>query len=546
MKNMKKTKLLALCIALITASGAIGGCGGNKEVSDINVDSSNMDEKMEITWLSLPYNPSAQEGTYPETVLEERFNVDIKPLFLDNTNYNDKKTMMIASGQKIDLIYELDPSNVKQDASQGLLMELPYDVIKKYAPTVYKIICDEAPKAWLYSRVDDANYGIPNLNYSNDRCRNGVWRVDWLRNVGIDKIPETLDEMHDALYKFVYNDPDGNGQKDTYGMSSDITNWHTMFTDIFGAYGVLPFDWMGEGENVEYGGFKEGTYEALQLLQDWYKEGLIDPDFITDNVFSTGKDKFQNGIVGFINQNGGYWAPDDTNSLPAVMKQIDPNAEISNALPVKGPNGDSGTFCWGAPNHIVSFGADLANEPEKLVRILTILETLVTDEELTKTVKLGEQGKHWDFKNAELGFDGGVKFLSPYDDSSQQKNECLTSEFSSPSFFVPVSLSYDTAMKYMERERKEVLDKYSPKELGMSDAFMKPDTLPSASEYFVDLRTKQINLMVSVIKGDKTVDDYKNEFAEIWSQGGGDTLLEEAKTMGSQIDQMYSELGLSE
>lgn len=543
---MKKTKLLALCIALITASGAIGGCGGNKEVSDINVDSSNMDEKMEITWLSLPYNPSAQEGTYPETVLEERFNVDIKPLFLDNTNYNDKKTMMIASGQKIDLIYELDPSNVKQDASQGLLMELPYDVIKKYAPTVYKIICDEAPKAWLYSRVDDANYGIPNLNYSNDRCRNGVWRVDWLRNVGIDKIPETLDEMHDALYKFVYNDPDGNGQKDTYGMSSDITNWHTMFTDIFGAYGVLPFDWMGEGENVEYGGFKEGTYEALQLLQDWYKEGLIDPDFITDNVFSTGKDKFQNGIVGFINQNGGYWAPDDTNSLPAVMKQIDPNAEISNALPVKGPNGDSGTFCWGAPNHIVSFGADLANEPEKLVRILTILETLVTDEELTKTVKLGEQGKHWDFKNAELGFDGGVKFLSPYDDSSQQKNECLTSEFSSPSFFVPVSLSYDTAMKYMERERKEVLDKYSPKELGMSDAFMKPDTLPSASEYFVDLRTKQINLMVSVIKGDKTVDDYKNEFAQIWSQGGGDTLLEEAKTMGSQIDQMYSELGLSE
>ena len=543
---MKKTKLLALCIALITASGAIGGCGGNKEVSDINVDSSNMDEKMEITWLSLPYNPSAQEGTYPETVLEERFNVDIKPLFLDNTNYNDKKTMMIASGQKIDLIYELDPSNVKQDASQGLLMELPYDLIKKYAPTVYKIVCEEAPKAWLYSRVDDANYGIPNLNYSNDRCRNGVWRVDWLRNVGIDKIPETLDEMHDALYKFVYNDPDGNGQKDTYGMSSDITNWHTMFTDIFGAYGVLPFDWMGEGENVEYGGFKEGTYEALQLLQDWYKEGLIDPDFITDNVFSTGKDKFQNGIVGFINQNGGYWAPDDTNSLPAVMKQIDPNAEISNALPVKGPNGDSGTFCWGAPNHIVSFGADLANEPEKLVRILTILETLVTDEELTKTVKLGEQGKHWDFKNAELGFDGGVKFLSPYDDSSQQKNECLTSEFSSPSFFVPVSLSYDTAMKYMERERKEVLDKYSPKELGMSDAFMKPDTLPSASEYFVDLRTKQINLMVSVIKGDKTVDDYKNEFAEIWSQGGGDTLLEEAKTMGSQIDQMYSELGLSE
>ena len=544
---MKKfRKIIAFTAALMLAVSALSGCGSSDtETADINMDANDMNEKLEISWMGLPYNPSTQEGTYPETVLEGKFNVDIKPMFLDTTNYNDKKTMMIAGGEEVDLIYELDPANVKQDAEQGLLMEIPYDLIQKYAPTVYSIICEEAPEAWLYSRVDDKNYGIPNLNYANARCRSGVWRVDWLRNVGIDKIPETIDEMHDALYKFRHNDPDGNGKQDTYGMSSDITNWHTMFTDIFGAYGVLPFDWMGEGESVEYGGFKEGTYQALETLQQWYSEGIIDPDFITDNIFSTGKDKFQNGIVGFMNQNGGYWDPDDSNSLVNVMKQINPDSEIANSLPVVGPDGQSGTFVWGAPNHIVSFGAQLEDQPEKVVRLLTMFESMVTDEDLIQNLKLGEQGKHWQFKNESEGFGGGVEFISPYNDSSQQKNECLVSEFGSPSFFAPVSVSYDTAMKFTETDKKEVLDKYCPIELGMSDAFMKPDTLPSASEYFADLRTKQINLMVEVIKGEKTVDDYKTEFAEIWSSGGGETLEAEAKEMGTLINQIYEETGVS-
>ncbi len=544
-KNMKDIKrIIAFVSTISVCMTALAGCGGSK-LADIDVDAGNMEAKLEISWMGLPYNPSAHEGTYPETVLEEKFNVNIKPVFLDNTNYNDKKTMMLAGGDEFDLIYELDPANVKQDAEQGLIMELPYDLIKKYAPTVYQIICEQSPEAWLYSRVDGANYGIPNLNYNNARPRSGVWRVDWLRNVGIGKEPENIDEMHDALYKFANNDPDGNGKNDTYGMSGDITNWHTMFTDIFGAYGVLPFDWMNVNGEVVYGGFQDGTYDALQTLQNWYKEGIIDPDFVTDNIFSTGKDKFKNGLVGFMNQNGGYWDPADPNSLPNIMKQINPKAEIGNSLPVSGPDGKAGTFCWGSPSHVVAFGANLADQPEKLVRLLTIFEGLVTNEELVTKVKLGEQGKHWDYKDVSTGFGGGIKFLSPYDDSSQQKNECLTSEFASASFFVPVSLKYAQAMKYTETNKKDTLDQYCPLALGLSDVFMKPDTLPSAADYFADLRTKQINLMVQVIQGKKSVDDYKTEFQALWQNGGGTVLEKEAKDMGNSITQIFDEVGVA-
>lgn len=44
-------------------------------------------------------------------------------------------------------------------------------------------------------------------------------RQDWLENLGLE-MPTSLDELYDVLYAFTYNDPDGNGVDDTYGITS--------------------------------------------------------------------------------------------------------------------------------------------------------------------------------------------------------------------------------------------------------------------------------------------------------------------------------------
>jgi len=41
---------------------------------------------------------------------------------------------------------------------------------------------------------------------------------DWLEAVGME-MPATIEELHDVLYAFTYNDPDQNGKNDTYGFS---------------------------------------------------------------------------------------------------------------------------------------------------------------------------------------------------------------------------------------------------------------------------------------------------------------------------------------
>lgn len=77
---MKKKKILALALALWLAI-PIAGCGKDEEAQGNS-------DKMTIEWLGVPYFASSEEGTYPETVIEEKFNVDIKPIFMDEEAYN--------------------------------------------------------------------------------------------------------------------------------------------------------------------------------------------------------------------------------------------------------------------------------------------------------------------------------------------------------------------------------------------------------------------------------------------------------------------------
>ncbi len=69
-----------------------------------------------MAWLS--QKPRELEGTIPEKAIEEKFNVEIQPLFYEENKYQDKKVMLMAGGEIPDLIYELDPLHVFNDVDQ--------------------------------------------------------------------------------------------------------------------------------------------------------------------------------------------------------------------------------------------------------------------------------------------------------------------------------------------------------------------------------------------------------------------------------------------
>ena len=103
---MKIKKVIAVTIVTLFAVSLTTAC--TKDSKKMN-SSNNQKDKMTITWMGPPYSPSAKEGTFPEKLLEEKFNIDIKPIFLDNQAYQTKKPIMLASNEIPDIIYEFDP-----------------------------------------------------------------------------------------------------------------------------------------------------------------------------------------------------------------------------------------------------------------------------------------------------------------------------------------------------------------------------------------------------------------------------------------------------
>lgn len=537
MKKFLK-KAVSITVASILMMSIISGCAKKKTEVDEN-------GRMTITWLGIPWGSAMeQDKMYAKKIIEDKFNVNLEIINYDTEQYENKKPLLLSGDNVPDIIYDMDPSQLQADVKQGFLLEIPYEMLLEKCPDIVAEINEQVPELWLYSYAEGKNWGIPNIGYSGSDNKVGIWRTDWLKNVGIEKIPETIEEMHDALYKFTHNDPDGNGIKDTYGMSGDMNAWYMLFSEIFCAYGAMPFSWIEKDGKIVYGGLENEVKDVLKILSDWYAEGIIDPDFITDKFNTTGLDKLKNGKIGYINQGGSYATTRDTEtSVLGIAKQINPNAELECAPPVAGPDGQRGTFAWGKGGHINAFGRHLKDEPEKLNKILEIFEYISTNQDFAQQLRMGERGVHYEFIDESKGYRGGVKALSPYDDQKEANKYGITTSVGGFSFFSPISVKREKIDELKSDEVKLFEERCIIEGLGKTDVFLKPDVVPSAVTYLNDLRSKQLIYISDIIRGKKTVEQY-DEFIKDWNMQGGKTMEEDANKLFDELENIYSKVNI--
>lgn len=533
---MKMKRILSASIAGIMAIGLLAGCNGGNTTSN-SEQFQDSEEKLTLKWLGNPTNAGASEGSVPETTLEERFNVEIEPLFYENNKFNDKKTMLMAGGEIPDLIYELDPINVVNDVDQDFIVEVPYETVKEYAPTYYAYLSEYAPGAWMYSRYEDKNWGVPNYDHGFMQNYQAYYRGDWLDKFGLE-VPKTIDEMYTALYKMSNEDPDGNGKKDTYGISANDGTYQHYFSEIFGAYGVMPFDWQeADDGSIVYGGVTDKCKEVLQMLANWYSEGIVHPDFMVGNPDG---DKFGSGQLGYMVLKA-YFDPADTSTSPYIVKENTGGYMVAGFLP-EGPDGDHGKRAWGRPAHVVSFG-NTEGHGVKVPRMLKIMEGIHTDADLWKTLKIGNEGEQWEALPADSTAEYGFKMIGDYTSNGARTNG-LHVKMEAPSMFVPVGTTYENYLATKTDAWRAWADEYVDESYCITDYFYKPDIVPSSADYLIDLRTKQMALMSEIITGVKSIDDYA-EFVSQWENGGGKIMTEEANELKDEMKEVYKEIGIN-
>lgn len=150
---------------------------------------------------------------------------------------------------------------------------------------------------FTYAIRDGKMYGIPKVTDDCDRAT--VWaRADWIANLNArdnsgKKIfdtenglrfhatgPKSLEEYWAMAEAFALEDPDGNGKKDTYGISIGKGLDKTSLP-IYNAYGAYPTSFV-ENEDGTWSclGLSENMKKVLEKLADCVARGIIDSDYI--------------------------------------------------------------------------------------------------------------------------------------------------------------------------------------------------------------------------------------------------------------------------
>ena len=300
---MKAKKVTGLLLAFVMAF-SMTACGNSTSTSADSAESSgsgeeaaqdqaDSSERVPIRWLTTG-DTAAEVIEDGDRIIEEinnRLGIDLTVEIVPEGN-TEKVNVAMASGDFPDIVTgAYGTSATQQWIDDGMVISL-------------NDYMDSSPDitAWLedyeWSAQDGNYYGLPFITQYETANSLVIMRQDWLDNLGLS-YPETLDEMKEVLNAFTFNDPDGNGQDDTYGISFALAD-RVKLEPIMFAFGLFWDDGIPD---------RDGTYKMYQKmsgyipyitwLRDRYAEGVIDPEFIT-NKTSTHTEKFQAGTAGMI------------------------------------------------------------------------------------------------------------------------------------------------------------------------------------------------------------------------------------------------------
>lgn len=520
---IKYRKATGAIVAAAVAASLIAGCSSNSGSNDTNASpSSNANanpspsatektaEPIEITWGIHFQAAGVVENTKVQKWLEEKFNVVIKPVKVTDAS--------IASGEVPDIFMLGDPANVAAYQNQGVLSSIDPAMLKEKMPE-YSADIEKNAKLFQTVTFGEELWAIPMFIDLKPYDLAMLWRKDWLDNVGIAKAPETLEEFEKAVYAFAQDDPDQNGKKDTYGLTGTATStWSSGFYSIFGAFGVEPTMWHEKNGEIVNGSVAPETKEALAKLRQWFADGVIDPEFITDTQDSYRK-KLYNGRIGVIEEQIAKGAL-PTSGTVTEMKSLNPDSELVFARNPVGPGGD-GSWDWGVKSNFVVFGSKVKDQPEKLEKLFEILRAQSSDEETINMTTLGEKGVHWDFTEAGAT-SGATKFLPGYEKQEERDQDGVRL----------FSLGNITTQAYREKysnpELNEAIKTYSSAP-NLTDALLF-SALPSDGKYKADLTSLMQKYFAQIISGELPLDDF-DKFVTEWMARGGEELTKEANEM---------------
>lgn len=324
-----KKKLVSLMLCLVLVLSTLGACskpakdtGGDSSITSAPTDNSAavtttvedewtwpLSEKKELNiWIAWQNdyleNPSELKAVQK---MEELTNVHVNWTVVNGTEAAEKFSLMISSGEYPDIIRGAEAyysGGLVKMVNDGVSIDLT-DSVEKYMPN-YTALRNSSEKLKKDTVTDDgktvAIYTIASKTgeVSGERIWGGLGiRQDWLDETGL-AMPETIDDWHNVLTAIKANHPECEAPLMIGSTGVDA------FGSFISAFGVLK-EFCNVNGTVKYGPAEDGYKQYVSTLRQWYSEGLIDPNFMSNDasflasadIFGTGKATAGNTLWGF-------------------------------------------------------------------------------------------------------------------------------------------------------------------------------------------------------------------------------------------------------
>ena len=279
MKKFAKTLSFAAISGALIFTAACSNQEASKEEKKVDVaslpEAGDFSKKLDLQLSGSITKGKVEDGNYVQKRLEEQFNIKITNTKVDTWNA-DQVNLMVASGDLPDTFAFTTAGKTAQELyDSGLTRTIPKEMLEKYAPRYMKMLSENPPGPIMNLKEGTDNEYLQLIGqyaHVDGLVWGPTFRLDWLEKLGIEPPGEikqvgpsggrekiyytdgayTIEELEEILKAFTFDDPDGNGKDDTYGISpwNNNTNWAVTLTGAFGIALSPNYNLMEDGKLV--------------------------------------------------------------------------------------------------------------------------------------------------------------------------------------------------------------------------------------------------------------------------------------------------------
>lgn len=436
MKRKYLQRAIALGLASAMVLGTVG-CGGNKKdekKAEVKIETEASDgykagdtfKASEPAKFSLMYS---DHENYPQQddwllwkAIEEKTNVTFDLTVVARTDYEQKRSLLISSGDAPLIIPKMYPGSEKQFVASGALLPISDYVNENYMPNYCEKIKEWDMESDLNQiRQDNGKYYLlPGLHETAFTDYTYLVRKDVFDKLGItvDDASYTYDQFYNDLKKVKGAYPDNY-------VISDRFKGEALLDMVSAAYGAragwsketgTKFDW--DKEEFYFSPVSDGYKDFVTYLSKLSEDGILNPESLTQDDDSAIAD-FTTGKSFVISTN--------TQMSQDIQKKMteslgEGNFELMQILPPQGTMGAVLNAASRLENGVAISSKALELGQDGLRDLLRFVDWLWYSDEGQMLTKWGVEGETYDMVDGKPVLKSDIYYNGVNPDAKKQLN----------------------------------------------------------------------------------------------------------------------------